>query len=60
MLSSTKLFGYCVVIDHDDVFPDLQRKGKRLVFPLAHGCVIDLHLAEKVRSVLSEKFNIDI
>ncbi len=41
LLTNTKIFGYGSIIDHDDVFSDLQKEGKRLVLPLAHGCVID-------------------
>lgn len=57
MLTSAKLLGYCIVIDHDDVFPELQLQGKRLVFPLAHKGVIPADLAIKVKEILLSKFN---
>jgi hypothetical protein len=60
LLTNTKLFGYCMVTDHDDVFPDHQWEGKLLKFPLAHGCVIDRDLARNVRAVLLEQFKLTI
>ena len=60
ILTYPKLYGYCSLIDHDDVFPVLQREGKRLILPLKHGCVIDSGLATKARAILLSKFNTSV